>query len=173
MPFNLLKKYPELLELASYNSYDRNICLQKIYKRDVEDYDLFFRNSRIYPTKNENDGVTFATHFAHLTTKEYEEKDENGNVVAKRVFDMFRSVRLHWVKPHIEESTSEVDILVFSNDYPCVRTYIWNKKQNYVVILEPQRKPNSYYLITAYYLNEKKSIKQMENKYKKRMQGVA
>lgn len=172
MPFNLLKKYPDLLELASYNTHDRNECLRKIYKRDIEEYDLFFRNARIYPTKNESDETTFNTHFAHLTTKEFEETNELGEIVKKRSFDMFRSIRLHWVRAHIEEITNEPDILVFSNEYPHIRTYIWNKKEKYVVILEPQRKPNSYYLLTAYYLNEKKSIKQMESKYKKRMSKV-
>lgn len=172
MPFNLLKKYPDLLELASYNTHDRNECLRKIYKRDIEEYDLFFRNARIYPTKNESDETTFDTHFAHLTTKEFEETNELGGTEKKRSFDMFRSVRLHWVKTHIEEETNEADILVFSNDYPRVRTYIWNKKEKYVVILEPQRKSNCYYLLTAYYLYEKKSLKQMESKYKNRMDKV-
>ena len=172
MPLNLLKKYPELLDLSSYTEKDRTECLRKIYKRDIEDYLLFFRQSKVYPTKNENDETTFATHFGHLTGKNFTETNENGETIKKRSFDIFRSQRLHWIKTHIEEQTGEQDILVFSNDYPSVRTYIWNKKQSYVVILEPQRKPNSYYLLTAYYLNEKGSIKQMENKYQKRMSNV-
>lgn len=172
MPLNLIKKYPELLELSSYNERDRTECLRKIYNRDVEEYELLFRGCKIYPTKHENDGSTFATHFAHMTTKEFVEIDDNGKETKKRSFDIFRSERLHWVKQHIEEATKEQQIVVFSNNYPQIRTYIWNQKEKYVVILEPQRKPNSYYLLTAYYLNDKKGIKQMESKYKKRMDNI-
>lgn len=171
MPFNLIKQYPELLELASYSEQDRNICLQKIYDRDIKDYILTFRGKRIYPTKHENDSPTFATHFSHMTTKEFNDTDENGKTIKKRSFDIKRSERLHWVKPHIEETTKDNDIVVFSHNYPKVRTYIWNKKEKYVVILEPQRR-NAYYLLTAYYLDEKRGIKQMENNYKKRMSEI-
>ncbi len=172
MPFNLLKKYPKLLDLASYSVQDRTDCLRKIYKRDIECYDLFFRSSRIYPTKSENDESTFDTHFTHLTTKEFDEISENGEKVRKRSFDMLRSQRLHWVKTHIEETTGESDILVFSNDYPAVRTYIWNKKENYVVILEPQRKPGNYYLLTTFYINEKKTMNQLKSKFKNRLSDI-
>lgn len=172
MPFNLIKQYPELLELASYSEHDRNICLQKIYDRDIKDYILTFRGKRIYPTKHENDNPTFATHFSHMTTKEFNDTDENGNAIKKRSFDIKRSERLHWVKPHIEETTKDNDIVVFSHDYPKVRTYIWNKKEKYVVILEPQKKSGAYYLLTAYYLDEKRGVKQLENNYKKRMSEV-
>lgn len=55
MPLNLLKKYPELLDLASYTENSRYKCLRKIYNRDIEDYELIFRDCRIYPIKHEND----------------------------------------------------------------------------------------------------------------------
>jgi len=171
MPFNLIKQYPELLELASYTEQERNVCLKKIYDRDIQDYILTFRGKRIYPTKHENDSSTFATHFSHMTTKEFVEI-ESGKEIKKRSFDIKRSERLHWVKTHIEETSKENDIVVFSNEYPKVRTYIWNKKEKYVVILEPQKKSNAYYLLTAYYLDEKRGVKQLENNYKKRMSNV-
>lgn len=172
MPFNLLKKYPEFLDLEAYSVQDRTDSLRKIYKRDIENYDLFFRSSRIYPTKNESDGSSFDTHFTHLTTKEFDETDENGKIVRKRSFDILRSKRLHWVKSHIEELTGESDTLVFSNDYPSVRTYIWNKKESYVVILEPQRKPGNYYLLTAFYVDDKKTKNQLQSKYKNRLTDI-
>lgn len=172
--FNLIKKYPDLLELAQYTESQRNKSLYNIYKRDIEDCDLFFRiKGRIYPTKSESSEDTFLTHFAHLTTKEYEEEDEKGNKEIKRSFDIDRSCRLHWVKIHIEEAVKDTALEVFSyQDRQSIRTYIYNREKKYIVILEPQRKPDSYYLITAYYLNEKKSIKQIEKKCKNRLDRI-
>ena len=37
MPFNLLKKYPELLEILHMNEHQRKESLMRIYKRDIED----------------------------------------------------------------------------------------------------------------------------------------
>ena len=54
-----------------------------------------------------------------------------------------------------------------------VRTYIYNKKEKYVIVFEPQiRNGASYYLLTAYYLNKEYGVKQIENKLKKRLNVV-
>ena len=37
MPLNLLKKYPQLLELAHFNEKERADSLTRIFKRDIED----------------------------------------------------------------------------------------------------------------------------------------
>lgn len=106
----------------------------------------------------------------HLTWKEVEEDG-----VKHRVFDINRSRRLHWIKPHIDETTGEADIEVFSvverdqkNRKDIARTYIYNKPQKYVIVLEPQvRSGNAYYLLTAYYLDEDYGEKQLKKKMKK------
>ncbi len=111
----------------------------------------------------------------HLTCKEVEEDE-----VKHRVFDIHRSRRLHWIKPHIDETIGEAAIEVFSvierdqkNRKDITRTYIYNKPQKYVVVLEPQvRSGNAYYLLTAYYLDEDYGEKQMKKKMKKRLQEV-
>lgn len=108
--FNLLKKYPELLDLAHYpNETQRNEVLKAIYERDIEDNPSFkFREKRIYPIKDDG-SVEMARELMHLTCKEVEEDG-----VKHRVFDIHRSRRLHWIKPHMEETTGEADIEVFS-----------------------------------------------------------
>jgi hypothetical protein len=35
MPFNLLKKYPQLLDLAGMDEYSRNKSLRAIFDRDI------------------------------------------------------------------------------------------------------------------------------------------
>ena len=55
-----------------------------------------------------------------------------------------------------------------------IRTYIYNKTQKYVVVLEPQMRnnANAYYLLTAYYLNEKYGEKQLKKKLKSKIDSV-
>lgn len=141
-----------------------------IYERDIEDNPSFkFREKRIYPIKDDG-AVEMARELMHLTCKEVEEDG-----VKHRVFDIHRSRRLHWIKPHIDETTGEADIEVFSvverdqkNRKDIARTYIYNKPQKYVIVLEPQvRSGNAYYLLTAYYLDEDYGEKQLKKKMKK------
>ena len=35
------------------------------------------------------------------------------------------------------------------------RTYIWDKDEDYIIVLEPLRNKDEYYLLTAYYMEGK------------------
>ena len=174
MPLNLIQKYPRLLEIAQFNVFDRKKSLMGIFKRDIENNDsLSFRNKKIRPTKKEGES-SMETLFNHLTTRN--DEDENGNGLKSRSFEMHRSVRLHWIKYHIEELKKD-NIQIFSYEdridrKDIIRTYIYDKEQEYVIILEPQRSKTDYYLLTAYYINEKKGKKQMKQKYKNKLEEV-
>ena len=178
MPFNLLKKYPELLEILHMNEHQRKESLMRIYKRDIEDNPNFkFREKQIYPIKS--DGVAdMGRQFTHLTCEEAKETDENGNLLpAKRVFEKDRSQRLHWINHHIQELSSE-NIEVFSvterdqkKRCDITKTYVYDKKEKYVIVLECQRK-SSYYLLTAYYLNKEYAEKGIKKKMKKRLTNI-
>ena len=147
MPFNLLKKYPELLEILHLNEYQRKESLMRIYKRDIEDNPNFkFREKQIYPIKSDGK-ADMGRQFTHLTCEEVQEEDENGNLLpAKRVFEKDRSQRLHWINHHIQELSSEnIDIFsVTERDQrkrcDVTKTYIYDKKEKYVIVLECQRK---------------------------------
>ena len=174
---NLLKTYPELLDLAFLSEHDRKELLLKIFVRDIEEnQELKFRDKRIYPIKDDGP-IEMGREFTHLTCKEM---DEDGSGVKHLVFDMNRSRRLHWIKPHMDETTGEANVEVFSvverdqkNRKDITRTYIYNIPQKYVIVLEPQvRSGNAYYLLTAYYLDEDYGEKQMKKKMKKRLQDV-
>lgn len=68
---------------------------------------------------------------------------------------MSRSQRLHWIRFHIEQKKKD-DMLIFSVDEPQgIRTYIYDIVEKYVIVLEPDRKYDSYYLLTAYHLEGK------------------
>ena len=50
MPFNLLKKYPDLLELNGMDEKERMKSLRRVFDRDITDNaDFSFRGKRIYP----------------------------------------------------------------------------------------------------------------------------
>ena len=78
MPFNKLKKYPELLELNGLDERARRQSLQAIFDRDIADNDNFrFRGKRIYPIKTDGE-IDMDRELMHLTTEEVEETDEQG-----------------------------------------------------------------------------------------------
>jgi len=173
MPLNLLKTYPQLLELGHLNEGLRTESLKRIFRRDIEEnHGLKFRSKTIRPIKGEEPAMVIL--FRHLTTEEIEVEDENGKKYPKRIFEMDRSQRLHWVKFHLEERKKE-NVEVFSVEErdqkkrkDIIRTYIYDLEQRYIIVLDPQRTKQDYYLVTAYYLNkeygEKKINKLMERR---------
>ena len=89
MPFNLLKKYPELLEILHLGEKERKDSLYRVYCRDIEDNEIFmFRAKRIYPIKSDGD-IDMQREFMHLTTTD--DKEPEGAVTKKRVFEPDRS----------------------------------------------------------------------------------
>lgn len=172
MPLNLLKKYPELLEIGHLAEIDRNSSLKAVFKRDIEDNpDLKFRTKVIRPIKGEEPAMQLL--FRHLTTEEIEEADRDGKTYKRRIFEIHRSQRIHWIKFHVGEHLKNV-ISVFSteervNGKNAFRTYIYDHKQRYVIVMEPQRSGKDYYLLSAYYLNRSYGEKMLQKKIKNKL----
>jgi hypothetical protein len=167
MPLNLLKKYNQLLEFSAFNEFQRNSSLKGVFNRDIVNNNNFtFKTKQINPTPADGQN-SIERLFAHLTTT-ITDKSTN-----KREFDLTRSVRLHWIRFHIEEQKKE-NMFVFSVDEPNgTRTYIYDKDEYYVIILEPMRNRNEYYLLTAYYLeNKDKARDKIMKKYKRKLPEV-
>ena len=175
MPLNLLKKYPELLEIGHLAEADRINSLKAVFKRDIEDNpNLSFRTKVIRPIKGEEPAMQLL--FRHLTTEEIEETDEDGKTYKRRIFEIHRSQRIHWIKFHIEELLMDI-ISVFSteeriNGKNAFRTYIYDHKQKYVIVMEPQRSGKDYYLLSAYYLNRDYGEKMLKKKIKNRLTNI-
>ena len=75
---NIIKKYPELLELAYLSEREREHDLHAIFKRDIEDNCQFsFRGWRIYPIKTDGE-IDMARLFKHLTCEEIMVENEDG-----------------------------------------------------------------------------------------------
>jgi hypothetical protein len=174
MPLNLLKTYPQLLELGHLNEHQRTESLQRIFKRDIEENSgLNFRTKIIRPIKGEEPSMVIL--FRHLTNEEIELEDENGNKYPKRIFEMDRSQRLHWIRYHLEEKKKD-NIEVFSVEErdqkkrkDIIRTYIYDMEQKYIIVLDPQRTLKDYYLVTAYHLNKDYGEKKINKLMKRRL----
>jgi len=175
MPLNLIKIYPQLLELSHYNEFQRRESLKRIFVRDIEDNPSFkFLTKNIRPIKKEGQ-VAMDILFHHLITRE--DKDEKGKNMGTRSFELARSQRLHWVKFHIERrKITNVDIFSYEDRIigrgDVIRTYIFDTENDYVIILEPQRSKLDYYFISAYHLNEPGGKKQILKKQKKKLNEV-
>lgn len=167
MPHNLLKVYNQLLDVMAYSPAQRLQSLRNIFNRDIENNsDFSFRKKKLNPTPADGEDMMDRL-FRHLTTV------ITDKATRKREFDLSRSIRLHWIKYHIEEKKKE-NMFVFSvQEREGVRTYIYDKDEQYVIVLEPMRKKDEYYLLTAYYLTGKdKARDKMEKKYERRIESI-
>ncbi|GHT34924.1 hypothetical protein FACS189434_11920 [Bacteroidia bacterium] len=165
MPLNLLKKYNELLDIAAMNEFQRKKSLKGVFDRDIVNNPNFvFRTKQINPTPAAGQD-SMERLFTHLTTVITDE------TINKREFDLARSIRLHWLKYHIDENKKD-NLFVFSvAECGRTRTYIYDKDEFYVIILE--QKKNEYYLLTAYYLTGKdKARDKIMKKYKRRLPAI-
>lgn len=178
MPLNLLKKYSDLLDIAFLNSPQRLSSLYGVFKRDIEDNANFnFRSKIIRPIKIEGQSPMDIL-FKHLTHEE-ETIEEGGNSYKRRsIFDLNRSQRLHWIKHHLEESNTQ-SIKIFSaverdqrKRKDVIKTFIYDELHEYVIVLEPQRSRQDYYLLTAYHFNKPFGKKKIEKLLKNKLPDI-
>lgn len=178
MAFNLLKQYNTLLEVGHLDESARLRSLRAVFDRDIVDNSSFcFRDKVIRPIKKEG-MIDMDVLFKHLTFRTDKVKEnKKSKSVSREVFDHDRSVRLHWIRFHIEERLAD-KIHVFSHldRIPdrgnVLRTYLYDEEEKYIIILELQRSGQDYYFISAYYLSESWSLKQIEQKMANRIMDV-
>ena len=172
--FNLLKKYNALLEVDMMSPKERTASLRGVFNRDIQNNATFcFKEKKIYPIPA--DGMDkMEILFAHLTTK------VTDKVTMHREYDRERSIRLHWIKHHVDEQKKD-DMMIFSIvNGRDKRTYIYDKVEKYVIVLEPKeaKKQNDkyedyvyryYYFLTAYKLEGKDAKRnKIERLYQRR-----
>jgi hypothetical protein len=166
MPFNLLKRYNDLLDLGAMNEWQSKTSLMGVFNRDIANNTSFtFMGKQITPTPKDGE-IEMSTLYTHLTTVIVDQKTR------KREYDNHRAIRLHWVKYHIDKNKKD-NMLVYSVKEPeGNRTYIYDKVEKYVIVLEP-KKGGIYYLLTAYYVRGKDAKRnKFEKKYKRRLPEV-
>lgn len=162
MPFNLLKVYNELLDIVILSPRDRIISLRRVFNRDIQDNPNFnFRGKPIDPTVKDGE-IPMDTLFSHLTTKVIDEKTK------ERQFENDRSIRIHWIKYHVEESKAERMHIFSVKEKGDIKTYIYDEDEKYVIVLELRNNRERYFLLTAYHLRGKDDKRDKILKKKKR-----
>jgi hypothetical protein len=161
MPTNLLINYNRLLEIDHLERSSKERSLRGVFNRDFQGtINIEFYSKQVFPVPSEG-GHPMEQLFWHLTTKNFD-----GN--SSREFDTHRAKRLHWVRHHLDLRTPR-NVEVFSVlEAKGVRTYVFDKTENYIIVLEPYRNKSSYYLLTAYPL-EGKSLYNFKNKLKRKL----
>lgn len=166
MPTNLIKRYNQLLELNHLGEGLRGVSLRRIFDRDFNNASSVptFQRKIVKPTPSSDTPTMLDQLFRHLTTTDHK-------IGGTWTFDPHRSVRLHWVRHHIDQRTPNKTLIFSHLDSSGHRTYLYDRDESYVVILEPLRKVDEYYLITAYYIQGRDKFK-IENKYTNRTSTV-
>ena len=101
--------------------------------------------------------------FWHITHKE----DEGTGI---RMPNPRRCERLPWVRCMIDHAV-EPEILIWDYEEPdhAVKTHIWLRDHDFLVVLKKLRRP-SYRLVTAFYIEHPESYRRsLESKYRRRI----
>ena len=167
MPLNLTKIYNQHLDITGMGEHQRLSSLRRVFDRDFQESVPFFKQKPIYPTPSNDGTIPMDILFAHLTTQVTDKKTR------KREFELERSKRLHWVRFHLD-SKKQNNMLIFSVKEPeGNRTYIYDQDEKYVVIIKPLLNCQSYYLLTAYYIEGRDDKRnKIEKKYDRRLDVI-
>lgn len=152
--------------------------LYELFCRDIRDHNLRYIGNDVWIFLDTEDGKERI--FWHLTTRKSKQKtiprrkrkfypEDKTYTEPERLPDLRRCERLPWVKPLIEHP-SEPEVLAW--DYEegdrTIKTYIWIKDQDFVVIMK--RFPNGKRrLITSFYVDNSFKRKDFVRKYANRI----
>jgi hypothetical protein len=134
--------------------------LYSIFGRDFKSGAVQHRNLKVFFDKRVlPDGEGKEEGFWHVVSR-YESK------LGQRLIDYRRAERLPWARPMME-SPQRLELKVF--DYmegpkdKGIRRYIWLDKYDYVLIL--QHRGNTFYWITAFYVDADWKRKDLEKRF--------
>ncbi len=157
---------------------DTYAMLYRIFCRDIRDHDLRYIGNDVWIFPDTEDGKERI--FWHLTTRETKRKkiprrkrkfypEGQTYTEAERLPDPRRCERLPWVKTLIE-NPSEPEVLAW--DYEegdrTMKTYIWIKDNNFVVIMK-KYPDGRRRLITSFYVDKPYKQRDFERKYANRI----
>lgn len=160
MPTNYIKTYNQLLELLYAKHSDNIKSIRAVFERDFNGQNAIkFYAKNIEPTPSDSEDKIDRL-FNHLTRVVVDEKTK------QREFESERAIRIHWIKHHLEKHIAFENVLTFKIEDE-KRVYLLDKTERYVIVLEPLRNGEAYYLLSAYKLlpgNFKKVMKKYERR---------
>ncbi|MBI2928195.1 MAG: hypothetical protein HYY24_21205 [Verrucomicrobia bacterium] len=159
---------------------DWNVFVRALYIVFERDFKNRWPNFRTFPVWHNrrvdpDDDYGFEEGFWHLVTRDQmvynrqTRRDEK-----ERLPDLDRAGRLPWAKPIIEHETA-VEMLAWDFDEATkwgtvVRTYVWLKDRDYVVILERQQRDRGdvFMLVTSFLLDFEGKRRDLQSRYERR-----
>ncbi|HDH00421.1 MAG TPA: hypothetical protein ENG80_01240 [Nitrospirae bacterium] len=157
------------------NTYEK---LYNIFCRDIRDSDLRYFSKAVWIFLELDDGKESV--FWHLTSRTTKPikiprrkrkfySDDQTYIEEERLPDLRRCERLPWIKALIEHSSEpEVRAWDYEEGNRTIKTYVWLKEYDFVVIMKkyPDGKRR---LITSFYVDSLYKQKDFERKYVKRL----
>ena len=147
--------------------------LYAIFERDIKTSGLRFEQNPVWHDRRILPGERHEEGFLHLTTRDEDVYDKKQRrYVKQRLWDPRRSERLPWCKPTIENSRdAAVQVWDFKEANDSIRTYVWLKALDYVIILERQEKRQGtiFVLITAFFVSHDAKRHDLESRYGRRI----
>ena len=157
------------------STYD---ILYEIFCRDIRDYDLCYNGHDVWIFPDTEDGKEII--FWHLTARKVKPRkvprrkrkfypEGQTDTETERLPDLRRCERLPWVKPLIEHtSVPEVIAWDYEEGDRTIKTYIWIKDYDFVVIMKkyPDGKRR---LITSFYVDMVYKREDFKRKYGNRI----
>jgi len=152
---------PDILELnGEWDTIINRLFL--IFKRDFHQKRPYFQGSPVWWNNRILPGEKYEEGFWHLITR-------TDSIKRERLFDIRRAERLPWCNPIITYSHEDKYILIwdYKESKERIRTYLWLKDFDYVIILEKKEKRvgTVAYLITAFYIDGSSSRKKIQRKF--------
>ena len=152
-------------------------ALYIIFDRDFKKVWPRFRTFPVWYNRwiDPEDKLHFEEGFWHLVTRDQMVYNRQARRNEKeRLPELDRAGRLPWAKPIIEHETA-VEILAWDFDDATkwgtvVRTYVWLKNHDYVVVLERQKKDKGdvFMLITSFLLDFEGKRRDLQSRYERR-----
>jgi len=168
---------PEKVCVDPWTAETYNV-LYGIFCRDIRGTDIYYRGYSVWIFREIDDGREKI--FWHLTTREvkptpiprrkrrFYPKDQT-HIKGDRYPDFRRCERLPWVKPLIENpGESEIVDWDYEEGDRTIRTYVWLKDHDFVVIMK-KYPDNKRRLITSFYVDQSYKRKDFERKYEQRI----
>ena len=145
--------------------------LYDVFERDIKSGKLRFEGRHVWYDGTIEPGDKYEEGFWHLISQDIW-KMQAGRKIKERIFDEERARRLPWCAPTISNS-KEPDVLVwdYKESTRRIRTYLWIKDYDYVIILEKKfmRKGEIAFLVTAFHVGGDFKRRDLSEKYQKRL----
>jgi hypothetical protein len=135
--------------------------LYEVFENDFKKTRCLFQGKQVWWDQRVIAGNKYEEGFWHLISR-------IDNQTKERLLDPRRAERLPWCRPTLANSgDAEVTVWHFKESSGRVRTYVWLKDWDYVIILEkrPQRIGETAFIITAYHVDGDSTRKNLRRKY--------